>query len=147
MNTYRNVNPKDVGAPSFTPLLSSKAPLVNVISESKEGTGVIIYYNGTKSDFQTLKSQADKSGIKKVDEDDDDGYVEIMYYSNNKLIMLEYDPEGKTVNDDFDAFDDDDPQIYVAALENVPSSALYSSNTRSTLSSRVKIAKKRMLRH
>ena len=147
MKSYRNVNPKDIGAPSFTPVLSSKAPLVNVVSESKEGTGVIIYYNGTTSDFQTLKLQADKSGIKKVDEDEDDGYIEIMYYSKNKLIMLEYDSEGKIVNDDFDAFDDDDPQIYVAAMENVPSSALYSSRTRSTLSRQVKAAKMKMIRH
>lgn len=142
MNSYRNVNPKDIGAPSFTPVLSSKAPLVKAISESKEGTGVIIYYNGTKSDFQKLKSQADKSGIKKVDEEDDEGYVEVMYYSNNKLIMLEYDPEGKTVNDDFDAFDDDDPQIYVSALENVPASALYFSRPRSSLSRQIKKCKK-----
>ena len=141
MNSYRNVNPKDIGAPSFTPVLSSKAPLVNVISESKEGTGVIIYYNGTRSDFQTLISQADKSGIKKVDEDEDDGCIEIMYYSNNKLIMLEYDPEGKTVNDDFNA-SDNDPQIYVAAMENVPASALYSSPARNSLRRYVKTAKK-----
>lgn len=147
MKSYRNVHPKDIGAPSFTPVLTSKAPLVNVVSESKEGTGVIIYYNGTKSDFQTLKSQADKSGIKKVDEEDDGGYIEIMYYSNSKVIMLEYDPDGKTVNDDFNAFDDDYPQIYVVAMENVPTSALYSPSTRSSLSKKVKTTKKKIFHH
>lgn len=147
MKSYRNVNPKDIGAPNFTPVLSSKAPLVSIVSEGKIGTGAIIYYNGTKSDFQTLKAQAERSGITKVDEDDEDGDIEIMYYSNNKLIMLEYDPEGKAVNDDFDAYGEDEPQIYVAAMENVPASALYSSRTRSSLSRQVKTANKRMFHH
>ncbi|MDE7117024.1 MAG: carboxypeptidase-like regulatory domain-containing protein [Bacteroidaceae bacterium] len=146
MKSYRNVHPKDVGAPTFTPVLSAKAPLVAIMSEGKMGTGAVVYYNGTKSDFQTLKAQASKSGITKVEEDEDDGYIEIMYYSRNKLIMLEYDPYGKTVDDDFDAFGDDDSQIYVAAAENVPASAVYSAHTRSALNNQIKAARKGFMR-
>lgn len=146
MKSYRNVHPKDVGAPTFTPVLSAKAPLVAIMSEGKMGTGAVVYYNGTKSDFQTLKAQASKSGITKVEEDEYDGYIEITYYSKNKLIMLEYDPYGKIVDDDFDAFGDDEPQIYVAAAENVPASAVYSAHTRSALNNQIKAAKKGFMR-
>lgn len=129
--SYRNVNPKEIGVPSYTPVLSSKAPLMTVISESYFGNGVTINYNGTKNDFKTLKAQADKSGIKKIYEEEDSGYFYIVYYSNNKMIQLEYDSEGDVVDENFDPVNGY-PQISVIALENVPSEIWnYFSDTRS----------------
>lgn len=148
MKSYRSVNPKDVGAPTFTPTLVNKAALVRIVSESKAGTGVMVYYNGTKSDFETLKAQADKSGLTKVEEDEYDGYIEIMYYSKSKgkLIMLEYNPYGETIDDDFDPFKGDEPKISVTAMENVPASALYSAHTRGAWNSPIKAARKGFMR-
>lgn len=117
--SYRNVNPMDYGAPDFTPVLSSNAPLMYVISEGYLGTGVQISYNGSKNDFETLKTQAGKSGIKKISELEESGYVEVLYYSKNKLITLEYDPYGDTIDENFDPFEDS-PKIAVMAMENVP---------------------------
>lgn len=121
--TYRNIDPFSVGAPTFTPTLGSKAPLVSAITESKYGTGTIVYYNGTKSDYQLLKDQAGKSGIRKVEEYNGSNEAEITFFSDQRLIQLEYDSEGRTVDDSFD-FNDDGPQIYVLAMEGVPDSFL-----------------------
>ncbi len=143
MNSYRNVNPMDLGAPSFTPLLSSNAPLVQVISQSKYGTGVNIYYNGSKSDFEKLKALADKSGIAKVDENDEGGYFEIMYYTDGKAITLEYNPYGEIVDSGFDPYEDE-PQIMVTAMENVPEYIYYSANTRSSSNSLMKVPRRKL---
>lgn len=134
LKSYLNVNPKDVGAPTFTPVLSTKAPLVQIVSEGKVGPGAIVYYSGTKSDIQTLKTQADKSGFTKVEEYEDEyGFIEITYSSKNKLIALEYNP-------------DENWPISVTAMENMPASALYSAHTRGALNNPIKAAQKGFMR-
>lgn len=62
MKTMRNVTPSDTYFPSFTPSLSTPAPLAQIVTESPVyGKGGALYYNGSKSDFDKLKSAADKS--------------------------------------------------------------------------------------
>lgn len=131
LNSYRDVNPKNVGAPKFIPLLSTTAPLVYTSSEGKIKPYALVCYNGTKSDFQTLKAQADKSGVKKLYEDIDEGVIEVVYYSNNKMISIEYYPDGQIIDENYIYrywYDEDDnyntPQIVVIAAENIPSSLL-----------------------
>lgn len=146
--TFRNVQPKQVGLPAFTPVLASAAPLVMNITEGDKrvGTGGAVYYNGSFNDFKTLEAQADKSGIKKVDVDGDDegSYRDVMYFSNNKYIMLSYYDEGTIVDEDFTPFADDDPQIMVTVLENVSSSILFSRTAQVDGTAKIQAIKKMM---
>lgn len=141
MVPYRNVQPRSVGGPTFMPVLTTAAPLVGKVTEGYMGTGAIAFYNGTREDFQTLKAQAEKAGLKKVDDEDD----EIMYYYKGKFIDMYYESEGSTVDGEFDPLDSD-PQIFVAALENVSESVLYSAPARKVMSRKLR-SKKKILKH
>lgn len=124
MKTMRNVTPSDAGLPSFTPSLSTPAPLAMIVTESPVyGKGGTLYYNGAKSDFDKLKSAADRSGINLIGDDSEDGYYDYVYFSSGKLIEVTYNPEGKKIDDNFD-IEDDEAQITVAAFEGVNDSFL-----------------------
>ena len=67
--TSRNADPAKLGFPSFTPKLSSPAPFAFVIKKSRSlGKGGMLYYNGTKADFDNLKKQADDYAKQKINE-------------------------------------------------------------------------------
>lgn len=104
--TLHNVKPTSAGFPSFTPELSTAAPIVFLITESPVfGKGGVIYYNGTESDYNTLKKAASKAGLSKIGEDTEDGYAYVAYYSNGKMISIEYDEECDEVTSDQSAWD------------------------------------------
>lgn len=100
--TLRNVKPVDAGFPSITPQLEAKAPLALLITESlKLGKGGIVYYNGGSSDYKTLKNAAAKLGLTNMGEDNEDGYMSVIFYSAKKkiLITLDYNPQATGVTD------------------------------------------------
>ena len=100
--TLRNIKPVDAGFPSITPQLEAKAPLAVLITESLNlGKGGVVYYNGGSSDYQTLKNAAAKLGLTNMGEDNEDGYMEVIFYSAKKkiLITLDYNPEATGVTD------------------------------------------------
>lgn len=119
----RNIIPSEVGYPSFTPQLATKAPMALLISESTYlGKGGIIYYNGGSSDFLTLKNAAAKQGFAKVSEENEDGFLEVTYYSEAKksVITIEYDPScpGATDQTSWEEIESKAP-IYMAVLEGI----------------------------
>lgn len=119
IKTKRNVTPSESGFPSYTPTLSSPAPLAQIIIESNfYGKGGTLYYDGTKSDFDKLKSIADRSGIRLVSDDSENGYYDYTYYSSGKMIEISYDPDGKKIDEDFD-IEEDDARITVVALDGL----------------------------
>ena len=100
--TLRNIKPVDAGFPSITPQLEAKAPLALLITESLNlGKGGAVYYNGGSSDYQTLKNAAAKLGLTNMGEDNEDGYMEVIFYSAKKkiLIQLDYNPQATGVTD------------------------------------------------
>lgn len=133
----RNIVPSQVGYPSFTPQLATKAPMALLISESTYlGKGGIIYYNGGSSDFLTLKNAAAKQGFAKVSEENEDGFLEVTYYSEAKksLITIEYDPScpGATDQTSWEEIESKAP-IYMAVLEGIDRKmleAMFANNAR-----------------
>ena len=119
----RNIVPSEVGYPSFTPQLAAKAPLALLITESINlGKGGIIYYNGNSNDYLTLKNAAAKQGFSKVSEDNEDGFMEVTYYSEAKksVITIEYDPSAPGATDQTTWEDvESKAPIYMAVLEGV----------------------------
>ena len=55
--------PRSIGFPSFTPQLDTPAPGVQYYMKSSIGKGGMICYNGGEAEYNTLKAQADASGI------------------------------------------------------------------------------------
>lgn len=133
----RNVKPSEVGYPSFTPQLTAKAPMALFITESLNlGKGGIIYYNGGAKDYLTLKNAAAKQGFAKVSEDNEDGSMEVTYYSEAKksVITIEYDSSapGATDQTSWEEIDEKAP-IYMAVFEGVNRDmleALFGDNAR-----------------
>ncbi len=88
--------------PSFTPVLSTPAPVAMVITKSEKlGTGGILYYNGGKADFDNLAGQADRSGLERIIYGtDSEGYADAGYRNDISSIMIEYDPFAETITSD-----------------------------------------------
>lgn len=144
--TIRNENPLQFGFPSFTPTLSQKAPIAFKISESKIcSSGGVIYYNGTKKDYDALLAKAAKSGVKLMDEESDDEYGEAVYFSNNKYILITFDANMEPVSSSDNFMDIEDAQVSVTALEGVDSDmfgALMSAG-RASFASNIKLMMKK----
>lgn len=134
------------GFPSFTPTLSQKAPIAFKISESKIcSSGGVIYYNGTKKDYDALLAKAAKSGVKLMDEESDDEYGEAVYFSNNKYILITFDANMEPVSSSDNFMDIEDAQVSVTALEGVDSDmfgALMSAG-RASFASNIKLMMKK----
>jgi len=119
-NTLRNIDPLKSGFPSFTPVLSQKSPLAVHIKDGKMCTnGGIVYYNGTKSDYDALKAKASKSGVKYIDEDSDGEYYEVVYFSNKRYIMIEFDSTVPPISDTDNFFEMEDAPIIVTVFDGV----------------------------
>lgn len=119
--TLRNVMPRDAGFPSFTPQLDVKAPLAMNITESPHlGKGGMIYYNGDEADYKTLRAAAAKLGLDKMGEDNEAGYMEVIYYSAKKqtLVMIEYDAGSSPIDEDA-TWEDADAPIMVTVLDGI----------------------------
>lgn len=144
-STLRDVDPLKSGFPSFTPTLSQKAPIAFKISESKIcSSGGVIYYNGTKKDYDALLAKAAKSGVK-LDEESDDEYGEAVYFSNNKYILITFDANMEPVSSSDNFMDIEDAQVSVTALEGVDSDmfgALMSAG-RASFASNIKLMMKK----
>lgn len=125
--TTRNADPAKLGFPSFTPKLSSPAPFAFVIKKSRSlGKGGMLYYNGTKADFDNLKKQADKMGLSLIESDVDETYADVTYYSGKKLVMISFDSECAPISDDFNPFEND-AQLSVMVLDGVESLDIFMS--------------------
>ena len=137
----RNVKPVDAGFPSFTPQLEAKAPFAKLFTESaKFKKGGILYYNGGLSDYKALKNAAAKQGLTNLGEDNEDGCLNVYFYSAKKqaLVSLEYDPKAtgttdKTTWEDVEEY----APIYMMVLEGVTEDMLQSMFTDDTRSTRV----------
>lgn len=124
-STSHNVDPLQIGLPSFTPTLSQKAPVVLKISNSKIcSSGGVIYYNGTKNDYDALLAKAANSGVKLIGEESDDEYGNAIYFSNNKYIVITFNANANPISSSDSFMDIDDAQISVTALEDVDSDML-----------------------
>lgn len=146
-NTMRNIEPLKSGFPSFTPVLSQKAPLAMHIKNAKFcSNGGIIFYKGTSSDYEALKTMAKKSGVKFIDEDKDEEYAEAMFYSNKKYIMIEYDSTIKDIEYSDNFFDIESP-IRITVFDNLDESMLGDFMSTASLAKTMKSsAKKRFKR-
>ena len=141
LKRLRNVKPVDAGFPSFTPQLEVKAPFAKLVTESpKIKKGGIIYYNGGLSDYKALKNAAAKQGLTNLGEDNEDGCLDVYFYSAKKqaLVSLEYDPKAtgttdKTTWEDVEEY----APIYMMVLEGVTEDMLQSMFTDDTRSTRV----------
>lgn len=141
LKRLRNVKPVDAGFPSFTPQLEAKAPFAKLVTESsKIKKGGIIYYNGGLSDYKALKNAAAKQGLTNLGEDNEDGCLDVYFYSAKKqaLVSLEYDPKAtgttdKTTWEDVEEY----APIYMMVLEGVTEDMLQSMFTDDTRSTRV----------
>ena len=141
LKRLRNVKPVDAGFPSFTPQLEVKAPFAKLVTEStKIKKGGIIYYNGGLSDYKALKNAAAKKGLTNLGEDNEDGCLDVYFYSAKKqaLVSLEYDPKAtgttdKTTWEDVEEY----APIYMMVLEGVTEDMLQSMFTDDTRSIRV----------
>lgn len=78
---------------SFTPALSVPAPVAMVVTKSEKlGTGGFLFYNGGNADFESLVSQADRSGLDRIwyEPADEYGYAEAIYASGTSSIQMEF---------------------------------------------------------
>ena len=121
--TLRKVKPSEVGFPSFTPELSVKAPVALQITESRFGRGGLVFYNGDKNDYLTLKNAvASQKGFTNLGEDNEDGGMYVMFYSASKkaFVSIEFDPMASGVKDDM-SWDDasDKAPIYMTVFDDI----------------------------
>ena len=102
-----DVIPKNIGFPSFTPQLDTPSPMVIYFGKSPNGKGGMINYGGGLAEFNSLKAQADASGIPFIKENTFETEdwrssntggepkkgtcTERIYYGGNKFIYIAYD--------------------------------------------------------
>lgn len=86
--------------PGFCPRLSTPAPLATVITEStKLGTGGMLYYNGTDSDFKALCGQANgRKDLKRIEYEFNESYGEAAYQGDKKVVMIEFDSDMEEIS-------------------------------------------------
>lgn len=146
--SLNNVIPTQAGFPSFTPELSTAAPLALLLSEcAYADNGGMIYYNGGITEFNTLKAAASKAGLKKVDEESEGiEYQCITYYSNNKFISIEYDAECDAIGSNADIMNDDAP-IEVIVFDGMDKSVFNSLMGAKAKKPLAKIVRKKGLRN
>lgn len=138
-----DVMPREVGFPSFTPQLSTKAPyaVLQTMSAGTYGKGGRVCYNGTAADVENLKAQVKAAGLPEYTNTDGlpatylnhtTGEYEIdpnlyRYYKDGKYVQIRYNPSAEAFDYSVlktSPFQGLTPQISIYAYDNVAEDAI-----------------------